>query len=63
MATRGTNFGLADRIKALASTTAKRLVVVDPNETPERALSRLGLSESEVSFFVCTGVPRLGTRF
>jgi hypothetical protein len=48
---------LAARIEALASTTAKQLVVVDPSETPERALARLALSESEV---VCTGVPRLG---
>jgi hypothetical protein len=53
---------LAARIEALVS-TAKRLVVVDPSETPEQALSRLGLLESDVSSFVCTGVPRLGTRF
>ena len=52
MATRGR---LAARIEALASTTAKRLVVVDPSETPVQALSRLGLLESEVSFFVCAG--------
>jgi hypothetical protein len=51
---------LAARIEALASTTAKQLVVVDPSKTPEQALARLGLSESEVSMFVCTGVPRLG---
>ena len=53
---------LAARIEALVSTTAKQLVVVDPSETPEQALARLGLSPSpsEVSMFVCTGVPRLG---
>jgi hypothetical protein len=51
---------LAARIEALALKPAKQLVVVDPSETPEQALARLGISESEVSMFVCTGVPRLG---
>lgn len=54
---------IAARIEALAANTTGRLVVVDPSETPEQALSRLGLFESDVSFFVCTGVPRSGGRF
>jgi hypothetical protein len=54
---------LAARIEALVANTTGRLVVVDPSETPEQALARLGLSESEVSMFVCTGVPRSGARF
>ena len=49
---------LAARIEALASKPAKRLVVVDPSETPEQALSRHGLSREEVAYFVHTGVPR-----
>jgi hypothetical protein len=54
---------LATRIEALAANATGRLVVVDPSETPEQALARLGLSESEVSKFVCTGVPRSSARF
>lgn len=49
---------LAARIEALASTTAKQLVVVDPSETPEQALSRQGLSREEVAYFGHAGVPR-----
>jgi hypothetical protein len=49
---------LAARIEALAPKPAKRLVVLDPSETPEQALSRQGLSRDEVAYFVRTGVPR-----
>ena len=57
MASRSQIDRLAARIEALAPKRARHLVVVDPSETPEQALSRLGLPEAEVSLFVCTGVP------
>ena len=58
MASRSHVLKLAARIEALATKPAKRLVVVDPSETPEQALARLGLTRAEVSYFVRTGVPR-----
>jgi hypothetical protein len=58
MASKSQIVRLAARIEDLATKPEKRLVVVDPSETPEQALGRLGLSRSEVAYFVQTGVPR-----
>jgi hypothetical protein len=49
---------IAARIEALAANATRRLVVVDPSETPQQALRRQGLSDSEACIFVHTGVPR-----
>ena len=52
---------LAARIEALApKATREVIVVVEPNETNEEALARLGIATAEiaVAYFVRTGVPR-----
>ena len=49
----------AARIEALVANTTGRLIVVDPDETPEQALRRQGLSLVGSYLFVHTGVPWL----
>ena len=59
MATRAQIIRLASRIEAIAGGKKDRLVVVDPCETEQEALQRLGLAGAGSYIFIRTGVPRL----
>jgi hypothetical protein len=53
---------IAARIEALAANATRRLVVVDPSETPAQALHRQGFPQAGDYLFICTGVPRLSAQ-